>query len=466
MGLIQNLIQGFANAAGATDASQSIQKDKDSRLSQQRELSRDELHAKTDFIINDVNRLYKNKANLQPGVDDKTIAAIDAQLGKYQNELTDLYHPEKNPGHGQHLASVFGRIFGKQQQQEPVTTPGQAKERAAGIFGGSLAGISPKEQNPILTRRKQLQEAGVSAEDIKKIEQQEEGLTAKPTAGRQSYKREDMTTPDGKQVTVYRNNSDPSDALDSRGEAIPPELLKDLTPSQKQSSGKWQQEAGVYENRWGKKVKDWTPEQLTYFNQKMAYDAKVAGEHTHTVLQKDQNGNVIPVTMTDTTTVGKPPVEPGAAPVKTPGEGKQRMGATAPRSNATAGAPLPFRAATPAVSSAQKEVKDAVGLSSLADQVAQKPNDAINQKRLAVALERVSAGRFTTQALDYIIKAGWGNTMEQWANNPTTGALPADVLRQLVDGAHQNLKAQQDALAAAEGLGGGGATGPANPYRH
>jgi hypothetical protein len=73
--------------------------------------------------------------------------------------------------------------------------------------------------------------------------------------------------------------------------------------------------------------------------------------------------------------------------------------------------------------------------------VAAKPDDAINQKRLAVALERVSAGRFTVQALDYIIKAGWGNTIEQWAKNPSTGALPTDVLRQLVDGAHENLEA-------------------------
>src|SRR5208337_3652234 len=74
---------------------------------------------------------------------------------------------------------------------------------------------------------------------------------------------------------------------------------------------------------------------------------------------------------------------------------------------------------------------------------------AINQKRLAVQLERLSAGRFTTQALDYVIKAGWGNTIEQWANNPSTGALPTDVLRQLVDGAHENLKASRTALQAA-----------------
>ncbi len=109
--------------------------------------------------------------------------------------------------------------------------------------------------------------------------------------------------------------------------------------------------------------------------------------------------------------------------------------------------------ATPATNKAKTDYVEAVKLSSVADQVAQKPDDAINQKRLAVALERAAAGRFTTQALDYIIKAGWGNTIEQWANNPSTGALPSDVVRQLVDGAHENLKAAKDAMDAAENMG-------------
>ncbi len=101
---------------------------------------------------------------------------------------------------------------------------------------------------------------------------------------------------------------------------------------------------------------------------------------------------------------------------------------------------------TPAISKAIDEVREAVGLDSLAKQVAQHPDEAINQKRLAVALERVSAGRFTVQALDYIIKAGWGNTIQGWALSPTTGGLPPDIVRQLVDGAHENLIAKQEAL--------------------
>jgi hypothetical protein len=92
---------------------------------------------------------------------------------------------------------------------------------------------------------------------------------------------------------------------------------------------------------------------------------------------------------------------------------------------------------------------DAVSLDTIATEVEKHPNDAVNQKRLAVALERQAAGRFTTQALDYIVKAGWGNTIEGWANSTTTGALPADVMRQLIDGAHENLTGAKAGLDAA-----------------
>jgi hypothetical protein len=105
-----------------------------------------------------------------------------------------------------------------------------------------------------------------------------------------------------------------------------------------------------------------------------------------------------------------------------------------------------FKANVGSYKKANDDVIAATKLSSLADQVAANPRDAVNQKRLAVALERQASGRYTTQALEFVITAGWGNTLEQWANNPSTGALPADVMRQLVDGAHQNLRAAQDAL--------------------
>jgi hypothetical protein len=107
---------------------------------------------------------------------------------------------------------------------------------------------------------------------------------------------------------------------------------------------------------------------------------------------------------------------------------------------------------TPAVSSAKKDIVVAAKLLETAKEVTKNPTDAVNQKRLAVTLERISAGRFTTQALDYIIKAGWGNTVEQWVNSPTTGALPRDVVRQLVDGAQENYNGALAGLSEAKKL--------------
>ena len=108
-----------------------------------------------------------------------------------------------------------------------------------------------------------------------------------------------------------------------------------------------------------------------------------------------------------------------------------------------------FKADVSTYKKANDDVIAATKLDSLANQVASHPDDAVNQKRLVVALERQASGRYTEAARQYIVQNGWGNSIEQWANNVTTGALPKDVLRQMVDGAHQNLQASQDALKAA-----------------
>jgi hypothetical protein len=192
-----------------------------------------------------------------------------------------------------------------------------------------------------------------------------------------------------------------------------------------------------------------TEADISYINQKAAHDARVAGSSTAVRFEKNDKNELVPVEYTNYRGVGPEPVDPRANSIpKTSGEAKKVAARTAPKSNIKVGDPL-MRVANPATNKLEGEYDEAVKLASLADQVAAKPSDAINQKRLAVALEKVSAGRFTTQALDYIIKAGWGNTIQQWINNPSTGALPKDVMRQLVDGAHENLKAAKDALDAA-----------------
>jgi hypothetical protein len=184
--------------------------------------------------------------------------------------------------------------------------------------------------------------------------------------------------------------------------------------------------------------------------------AATARTSQHQSIQYDADGTPHMVTLTSVSAPGVGNIEVDTTPDEGGGEASKGPAPKGPAPKKSAGGTpqpkkdqLDFRKGTPAQTKARGEYDDAVKLSSLADQVAAKPNDAINQKRLAVALERTSAGRFTTQALDYIIKAGWGNTLEQWANNPSTGALPADVMRQLVDGAHQNQTAALKGLQAA-----------------
>lgn len=193
---------------------------------------------------------------------------------------------------------------------------------------------------------------------------------------------------------------------------------------------------------------------------KVLHDLGLATEARTTTRQvaiPDANGVVHIENLTSVTTPGGDSVDVDMAPEDAPqggapkGPAPKRTAAAQPATPA-ASRTLGFRKGTPASNKAQGDYVEAVKLASIADQVSQHPNDAINQKRLAVALERASAGRFTTQALDYIIKAGWGNTLEQWANNPSTGALPPDVLRQLVDGAHQNVTAAKAAVDAVSGL--------------
>jgi hypothetical protein len=214
---------------------------------------------------------------------------------------------------------------------------------------------------------------------------------------------------------------------------------------------------------------------MDYEIRKQALDKAMPQSTTTTTLKQDVNGQWVPVTETNYRTPGgniklvdplgnaqstpaasgEPPTTPkktsGSKGAGTPSAPKE-SGATK-TGNTKVGAPL-FQGRTPAIAKAQNDIVDATKLASIADQVASRPNDAINQKRLAVQLERASAGRFTVQALDYVIKSGWGNTLQQWANNPTTGALPPDIVRQLVDGAHENLIAAQESLkAAVQGIG-------------
>lgn len=546
MGLFQGVLEGVAQAAGSQGTVDRIEKKK----AEKQAMSHAELKDQTQSVLNDVTGLQQKRSTLDPNSptykDD--VAANDKALHDARQTLQDLYHPEKNPGALAHLGGFIRAHIGKQEPQ--AATPGSIKQDMASRISGLDAAASPSatDSNPYAKEKKQLIDLGWSAEDADKAIRHKTGVdkTAKVSDYAQGLKR-----------FVQGEGGDPENPTAAQEQAYREQRHKDATGS----NSKFSQEASVYENKWGKKVKDWSPEQLTYFNQKMAYDAQHSGSSTTTRLEKDEYGNIRPVEITSTHGPMRPPVEPGQGggdrtPAFTPpanpqglkvkgnidlgnrpilhnpggsissersfsigtdqgevlipriydgkdhtekeaiehykqtgqhmgifdtpehadayaqaihnrsiprtaGEAKARMAPNAPHSSVKVGDALPFKGSTPAITKAQNDVTEATKLSTVADQVAHHPNDAVNQKRLAVALERASAGRFTTQALDYILKAGWGNTIEQWANNPSTGALPTDIMRQLVDGAHQNLTGAKAALVEAQGPAQGGATPPA-----
>jgi hypothetical protein len=370
----------------------------------------------------------------------QTLVSSGLPPQQVQQGIRDIYGQDA-PALQRHVENLFRRVSGKEPQQA------QAPKRAAYLTGLEAQGKSlPQQQADAYKSNLQTQQDSQFSGNERTLqwyqgltpEQQKAAAEAGVVPGASSggsapYK--EYASPDGKQRDWFPAGHQPA-SWNATGGASKPTL-----PQLKQIQGQ-----DVL----------WDPTQ-----QKVV---KVFGPHgsaritNHQAIQTDADGTPHIVNLTSVSTPGggsvqvdAPEGDAGGDEQASPAPSKQpaprKSGGAAPHA-ANGDRTLPFTKGTPAFNKVQGEYAEAVKLDSIAQQVAQNPNDAINQKRLAVALERVSAGRFTTQALDYIIKAGWGNTLEQWANNPSTGALPADVMRQLVDGAHQNLKASKDAVDA------------------
>src|SRR5277367_2039615 len=95
MPLLENLAQGFASAAGATDSVNAIQKNKDDR----RATAHEELEANTKRIFDDLRGLQQRKGQLDRNSPtyQKDAADIDADIAKVGTTFHDLYHPANNP---------------------------------------------------------------------------------------------------------------------------------------------------------------------------------------------------------------------------------------------------------------------------------------------------------------------------------------------------------------------------------
>lgn len=416
MAILQNLAEAFSSAAGDQGSVQAIEGLKADRKATEHE----QLHAQTQSILDDVKRLQDRRAALPPNSPE--LAEIDKSLTEHQQAFTDLYHPAKNPGNFGKLGGFLRAHLGQRQSQAPPTTPGQAKATMAQLQASAAGTAIPDP-------------AALNPEEKAKAVRISAGLEPRattPKAEAENWQTVNVKRPDGSEVTLQHNTKS-GEWTNLDGTPVPKEQLSGATVASKGVS----KPIRAWVKRGGKTVSVLVDPATNKAipgseNPDIQPPSNMAGRITtgffHFV---DDNNQVHQIQETRTS---MPAGSGGAGVPKTAGEAKDRVLGT--KSNAPA-------------NKANTDYNEAVKLASIADQVSQKPDDAINQKRLAVALERASAGRFTTQALDYIIKAGWGNTLEQWANNPTTGALPTDVMRQLVDGAHQNLEAAKKAKEAA-----------------
>jgi len=418
MGLAQNLFEGFANAAGDTGTVNRIENEK----ADQKALAHEELQNKSMQLFDAMHALQQRRLSLDPKSPtyNKDTQAIDEAMAHGQKQFTDLYHPEQNPGALAHLGGFLRQHMLKRKGIVPAS-PQQAKASFEDIIGNmNKIGATPVPPvNPVLVKKQQIQEAypGITDEDLQRV-----GLGDKK-----------------------------SDAWKARGK-----------PYQDHEDGKFYQE---FTNAAG----DVTREEV------QGYQAPASTGRPKTGWSKDKHGKFFsvmldnqnqPIPGTENYNVLPPAGLSGRISTGqyhwVDDQGAEHEEQTT-RYSGPASAGVPNIPTTPAgakdkilgykrtadQNKASNDVVEATKLSKIADLVAQHPDDALNQKRLAVALERASAGRFTTQALDYIKQIGWGATIEQWANNPSTGALPARLVEQLVRGAHQNLEGAKTARDAA-----------------
>jgi hypothetical protein len=455
MPLLEGLVEGFAGAAGAGDVVNRIEAQKQRRQNLSDEALEDAVQMHVDTMKGIQAKLGQN-----PGDPELTKA-----LSGERDQLFQLLHPSNNPDALGRVKKLFRHVF---RQQEP--TQKQPINNLPSV--ASMTAAAPQQPDKFKDFQKIWKEAtgkDLPPEQAETWAKKQGGIEEKPT--KPKFKREDGTDSAGNPMTIYREEADPSNVVNSAGQNIPEDVLAGWKPALKPPKPETSTEISLesYGNSFDPPVawKDMKPEQKAFYETWKAMQSEASTVGDRVVIVTKANGDQVPVIMRGVTQKfihgSGTPAPPGlrsnkpTTPTKPAGQQMKEVGAMKNKlakngaGVVSEGAPVGHKN-TASQNKAQTELDDAKGLMTTANDVASKPDDAFNQKRLAVALERASAGRFTTQALDYIKKIGWGATIEQWANDTTTGALPTDLIRQMVDGAREWLNAKQAAYNGAFNL--------------
>lgn len=151
------------------------------------------------------------------------------------------------------------------------------------------------------------------------------------------------------------------------------------------------------------------------------------------------------------------PTPAGTAGASTPAPGAPKPAAAAPKPAVSVPA-TPKEArdrilgnkGTPALTKAREDYNSAQGLENLANDAWKAPS-ATKDKNLAIRIIKEAAGRFNMTEFDTLTKkAGLGNSFEALVNSMTTGELPIEIRRQLVNVAKSNAASSKAAFEAAK----------------
>lgn len=444
MPLLENLVQGLATAAGADDTAQAIQGQKDRRQGLSDEFRKSQIteHMSTANHMHKALALLLNPDTMQPlPGKEQQVAQLRQQLGQVDTRIKQLYDPNFNPQTGAVDESPLHKLGDKLHITQPPDN------KTAGQQMQDLRAIQERysqdpEQNPYVTKKRQLSEAGATPEEVQRNVFGDK--PEKPEA--ENWVPANVKFADGTEATLQRNSKD-GRWTDLAGNPVPPERLATATVAPKGSNAKpvraWKKVGGkttsvLLDPATNKVIPgSENPDILP----PATMTGRVSTGYYHFV---DSEGNVHQVQETRTSS---PAGDSGASAPKTPKEG----GTPKPSGDSIIG-----KKETPVQSTAHKTYISAFQLSDAADLAAKHPDNAQEQKSLGVALERAAAGRFTTAALDYINKAGWAAGAEQFWNNIDNGTLPTVVVKNLIERAHDNKIASYNAWQ--EALKGSGAT--------
>lgn len=245
--IAENVVEGFAGAAGADDVVNRIEYDKQL----ERQNAAREQSFKMAPYVQELNGL---NAKVAPMLDasgqpkkgmEKAYNQIHTQYLDTIQKMRDIMHPQHvgaspmdrlkmRMADAMHLGNWHKQIASKIKARDMQNALAD-KEENQSVARAYEAGVVP-QANPYIANRDQMKEAGFSDQDIQQANAIRAGIEAKPVATRDAY---DIISGvvDGHQVTFQRNKGDASDLRDMAGNPVSPEIAAQFVAAPKGVSG-------------------------------------------------------------------------------------------------------------------------------------------------------------------------------------------------------------------------------------